>query len=619
MTSSPRRALALLLVVPLLGLTACTADDGLDEAIGELTEALSAHDLSAIPGADDELVAPLADYPLEVTAGEATRDGDRAEVPLAFAWEIEGRAWTYAQTATLVREDDAWEVEGYPSLVADGLAEGETIEVRRSFADRAPILGADDEEIVAEREVTRYGLDKSWISADEVASSARAVAEAVGVDADEFVARAEQMGELAFVEAIVLRPEDAADRVPDDFSDIPGANAIEDTMLLAPTRAFARGILGSVGEATAEIIEGSEGAVREGDRVGLGGLQAAYDAQLRGAPAIAVEAVACEEDEPCVDEDRRALVEWDAEEGEPLRTSLDVGLQKRADAVLADQPGTTALVAIRPSTGEILALADGPDGDIANAAATGQYPPGSTFKIATALALLRAGATPDDAVTCADRIEVDGYAFRNHDEYPDAFTGEITLREAVAHSCNTALIGERDAIDGSALESAAAALGIGLDAEAGLPVFTGSIPEPESETELAADMIGQGRVLASPLAMATAAASVAAGKTVTPVLVAGEGSGAEPAEPLTADEAETLRGLMRAVVTDGSATFLDDVDPAVGAKTGTAEHGEADDDGRLARHGWMIATQGDLAVAVFVEDATSGAEDAGPILKDFLR
>jgi cell division protein FtsI/penicillin-binding protein 2 len=74
---------------------------------------------------------------------------------------------------------------------------------------------------------------------------------------------------------------------------------------------------------------------------------------------------------------------------------------------------------------------------------------------------------------------------------------------------------------------------------------------------------------------------------------------------------------MRAVVTDGSASFLADVPgPAVAAKTGTAEYGTALP---LRTHAWMIAAQGDLAVAVLVADGVSGSRTAGPLVERLLR
>jgi cell division protein FtsI/penicillin-binding protein 2 len=96
-----------------------------------------------------------------------------------------------------------------------------------------------------------------------------------------------------------------------------------------------------------------------------------------------------------------------------------------------------------------------------------------------------------------------------------------------------------------------------------------------------------------------------------------QASDVDPAQPLTQEEAAALRDMMRAVVTEGTGSFLADVpgDP-VGAKTGTAEFGTDDPP---STHAWMIATQGDLAVAVFVEEGKSGSQTAGPILEEFLR
>ena len=163
----------------------------------------------------------------------------------------------------------------------------------------------------------------------------------------------------------------------------------------------------------------------------------------------------------------------------------------------------------------------------------------------------------------------------------------------------------------------AASLGLGLEYETGVPAFGGSVPAAAGGTEHAASMIGQGKVLASPLAMSTVAASVAAGQTVSPRIIEGVGTAPEGVlTPLTADEAGQLRAMMRAAVEHGSATFLVAVPgEPVEAKTGTAEYG-SDDPPRT--HGWMIAIQGDLAVAVFVEDAESGSHMAGPLLKEFI-
>ncbi len=610
-------------------LTACSGpeDDGLDDAASALASALAGQSLDGVTltdpaaaGSFAELVEPLTEYEVTVDAQEVTRaeDGGAASVELAWSWTIEDHEWAYTTTAELVEQEDdgGWAVTWQPDVLAPGLTEGARLEVSRTLPERADVLGADGEVIVTERPVGRYGLDKTLVEAEEVGERAEEVAEALGIDPAAFRERAEAMGPRAFVEAIVLRPEDAED-VGEDFADIPGARVVEDAIPLAPTREFARELLGRVGPATAEVVEASEGRVRAGDEVGLSGLQAAFEDQLRGTPDIAVAAVDAADT-------RRTLFEGEGTEPEDLRLTLDVGVQQTAEEVLYSSEDTegsaSAIVALRPSTGEVLAAANGPGNEGLNAATAGQYAPGSTFKVVTSLALLRAGLAPDDAVTCSETLTVDGREFTNYDDYPASALGEVPFRTALAHSCNTALMDQRDLLEDGDLAAAAEALGIGVERELGFPAYLGQVPEPESETERAASLIGQGRVLASPLAMATVAASVQAGHAVLPQLVADAApESAEPAQPLTEEEAEQLRELMRGVVTEGSGIALDDVpgEPVL-AKTGTAEYGNPDDDGAHETHTWMIAAQGDLAVAVLVETGVSGAQTAGPILEELL-
>lgn len=117
------------------------------------------------------------------------------------------------------------------------------------------------------------------------------------------------------------------------------------------------------------------------------------------------------------------------------------------------------------------------------------------------------------------------------------------------------------------------------------------------------------------MAMAAVVASVASGETVIPHLVEGTVATSK-AKPLTRQEAKQLRSMMRGVVSEGSGRVLGSLaGPPVMAKTGTAEYGTSKP---LKTHAWMIAAQGDLAVAVFVNDGKSGSSTAGPLLRTFL-
>jgi cell division protein FtsI/penicillin-binding protein 2 len=343
----------------------------------------------------------------------------------------------------------------------------------------------------------------------------------------------------------------------------------------------------------------------------LSGLQLRYDEQLAGTKGIEVAAV----DETG---ERRVIFTDGPVDGSPLRTTLDHTLQLKAERALAGQTAVSALVALRPSDGAILVAANGPANDGLNAATFGQYAPGSTFKIVSTLALLRSGLTPESAVDCPASVVVDGKRFENYDDYPPTELGRITLRDAVANSCNTAFVGAHGRVKDGVLAGAAESLGLGRDFDLGFPAYFGQVPPPSGETEAAADLIGQGQVLASPMTMAAVAGSVVAGHTVVPHLLEGYSPDAEQAEPLTKAEVEALRGVMRAVVTEGSGRILADVPGVLGAKTGTAEYGKPRPDGSLPTHAWMVATTADLAVAVFVEAGESGSGTAGPILRAFL-
>ena len=157
---------------------------------------------------------------------------------------------------------------------------------------------------------------------------------------------------------------------------------------------------------------------------------------------------------------------------------------------------------------------------------------------------------------------------------------------------------------------------MGTDYDVGFPAYFGSVPTGGNSNARAEAIFGQGKDQVSPMAMALVAASVEAGRTVLPTLLADQKPKPQGA-PLTKAEATSLKQLMRGVVTEGSGRRLAGLDgPDVIAKTGTAEYG-----GKTPpkTHAWMIAAQGDLAVAVYVENGDSGSGTAGPLLEAFLR
>ncbi len=627
------RALAVTVLALALGAAGCTGDSGGDgpegpdpqAALTALASGLTAKDLSKVTFTDatatsaqasyDKIVTALGDTTPAVDTGEVqeAEQGETATATLHWAWDLTSATWEYDAPVTLHLSDDGeqWQVAWAPSVVEPTLEEGDALDVSSVLADRGDILGAGGQPIVTERPVSRVGIDKPSLEGADPAGSARALAGLVGIDPGPYVKAVQAAGAQAFVEAIVFRREELPAAVTDGVKAIPGARIIAGNLPLAPTRDFAAALLGRVGEVTAELIA-EHPEYHPGDLAGLSGLEARYDERLRGTPGVNVVAVP---DQGAV----RELFRTEATPGDPLVLSLDVDLETKAEQLLAGVGPASALVAIRPSTGELLAAANGAGTGGQNLATFGQAAPGSTFKIVSTLALLRAGLTPDTVVPCPRTIVVDGKQFKNYSDYPSSALGDIPLRTAVAHSCNTSFISQATKLSGTNLFDAGVSLGIGLDHDLGFPAYFGKTdPDTASETGAAAQLIGQGTMLASPMVMATVIASVQQGSLVVPRLVEGvDVTAPEGAQPLAEGEVSALQQMLRGVVTDGSGRGLVDVPgPPVIAKTGTAEFGTGTD---LQTHAWMIAAQGDLAVCVYVDVGDSGSETAGPILEAFLR
>lgn len=633
MTTRPRAAAATALTLVLaLGAAACSGDPEEDEppgpdaqdALTALASGLTAQDLSKVTftpetattaqASYDEVTAQLgdADRTVETAGVEVGEDGQSATGTLRWTWDLGAAPWSYEAPVgfTLSADGEQWQAAWDPTVVEPSLAAGEALDASTVLADRGDILGAGGQAIVTERAVARVGIDKTQLQGADPAASAQALAQLVGIAPGPFTKTVTAAGAQAFVEAITFRREELPAAVETGVPTIAGARILAAELPLGPTKDFAAPIIGRVGPVTAELVEENPD-YRPGDLAGLSGLEQRYDERLRGTPGVLVQAVP-EQGAP------RELFRSDATPGDPLVLSMDVGLQQQAEQLLAGTGPASALVALRPSTGEILAAANGPGTGGTNLATYGQAAPGSTFKIVTTLALLRAGLTPASTVPCTPTITVDGKEFGNYSDYPSSALGDVSLETAVANSCNTAFISQAPTLQGTALFDAGVSLGVGLDHDLGFPAYFGSTEPDATETGAAAQLIGQGTVLASPMVMATVIASVQQGSVVVPRLVEGIAvSAPDGAAPLTEAEAGALRQVLRAVVTDGSGRALADVPgPPVIAKTGTAEFGSGAD---LQTHAWMVAAQGDLAVCVYVDVGASGSRTAGPLLEAFLR
>ncbi len=178
---------------------------------------------------------------------------------------------------------------------------------------------------------------------------------------------------------------------------VPGIVLRDETLALSPSHDFARSLLGTVGPVTKEIVDASKGRYIAGDITGLGGLEQEFDSTIGGTPGFEIDVI-----HPASQIGTKVptvLKVQPAVDGTPLQTTLDVRVETAADTALqtvTDQP--TALVAVRISTGQVIAVANGPSGGGFDTALLGAVPPGSAFKIVTTTALLEKGFNVNTSV-----------------------------------------------------------------------------------------------------------------------------------------------------------------------------------------------------------------------------
>lgn len=587
--------------------------------VSEFATAYAQRDLVGIPMSTDDVperfataIEGLGDAEVSTTPGTVTIDDAGATSDLDVTWTFPGDfEWAYTTRVDLARtgaDERIWEVEWTPATLHPQLAAGERLSASRRQPTRGDIVDADGDPIVIHRPVVDVYVQPSRV--EDLEKLTADLDDLLDIDGPALAERVEEASDDALVPVITLREDDYV-AVEDELYPLPGTVFRRSDQPLAPTREFARAFLGSVGEVTAEQLEEQGGRYQPGDVVGRSGLQRALDGRLRGAAGLLVEAVTDGDDG---EDERRVLHEVEAEDGRDVSITLRERVQRAADDALGDVNRPSALIAIDVPSGDVVAIANGPGADF-DIATSGQYPPGSTFKVVTATRLLADGLAPDDTVPCPGTATIDGRDFGNAE---DAQLGDVPFATAFAQSCNTAFVElSRELEPGDLGTTAEERFGIGTRSDLGIGAYAGQVPAEDSVVEVAAASIGQGAVLVSPLIAADVAATVARGNWLEPrVLLEPAADEQQAGDDLP--DAGVLRELTRAVVTEGSGTAVAGVNgPAVHAKTGTAEYGEEDPP---RTHAWFIGYQDDLAFSVLVAETADsfGGQVAAPIAADFL-
>ena len=536
-------------------------------------------------------------------AGPIQRDGDRAQVPFTAEADVPGLGtWSYRGQLPMARADGRWRVEWMPTVLHPRFAAGSQFSATRMWPERAPILGADGTPLVAMSDVSVVGLQPGRIQNQaELEASLQSL---LGVSPAEVKAALAQpwVRPEYFVPIKEVRSDRFATLRP-QLEPIPGVFFQRGRGRVAPTDTFAAHVLGSVGEVTAERLTDLGHPYVVGDRVGLSGIEGGHERRLAGTPSGEIQ---LKDAAGRVD----VLHRFDGTPPQPVRLTLDRSVQLAADQALDGVTQPAAIVAVDAATGEIRAVASRPLNEEFNRALAGRYPPGSTFKIVTAAALLGAGVQPGESVACPAQVNVGGRVFVN---FESGALGSIPFTTAFAQSCNTAFAGLSTRLAGGGLAQAASGFGFGTTFDIGLPVAGGQFPAPADAAELAAASIGQGRVVASPVHLASVAAAVSSGTWRAPRLMGDTAPG--EAKPLDPAVAGTLRSLMASVVREGTGTAVARPGQEIAGKSGTAEFGTGDPP---PTHAWFVGFRGSLAFAVLVEGGGVGGRVAAPIGGRFL-
>ncbi|HTR94091.1 MAG TPA: penicillin-binding transpeptidase domain-containing protein [Trebonia sp.] len=319
-------------------------------------------------------------------------------------------------------------------------------------------------------------------------------------------------------------------------------------------------------------------------------------------------------------------VEIQAKSGKPVPNSqaiivspgnyptLGTTIDAKAEALARKAVGMhkqSSMVVIQPSTGKILAIAN--NAGFNDFALTADVAPGSTMKIITSTALFNKGMTPQTAVACPAAYTVTGITY--HNDQGETLPAGTPFQTDFAQSCNNAFSTQWPQLSGKLASTAKTYYGLNQKWNIGIGNLSASYfnaPASASGSELAQEAFGEGQLVASPIAMASVAATVATGTFKQPYLRLGTKQVTATSLPAKTDR--YLKQVMRAVVTSGTAAGLG-FGPTVYAKTGTA-----DIQGQDQPNSWLVAfdTSKDVAVACLVVNAGYGAQFAGPEAASFL-
>ncbi len=505
----------------------------------------------------------------------------------ALDWQLpKDRALKYDTSLTLNKVNGEWLIRWQPTALHPKLGANQHLELRAVNAQRASVVSSDGAEILAPGTVYRILVDLNQVT--DRAATARAISQALATanQQDETVLTIDAATLTKDLEAaegtysVTTVNQQAGMGIQEQLAGEPGVTFNEEAALVSKDPSFAPDIISRVAALVNEDLEGANGW------------------------QVAV----VTHDGALVDD----VVYHEPKAAPAVEVSLDHNVQLAAEEAVNKRPEMKAMiVAMRASTGEILAVAQtdkaDEDGDLA---LSGQFPPGSTFKIITATAGIEdKGLTPTSIVPCPGTMNLYGRTVTNYNSFG---LGEVPLSQAFARSCNTTFADISTQLEPGELQRVGKQFGLGIDYDVpGLTTITGSVPEGETPLDRTEAGYGQGLTLVSPFGLALASATAARGSTPTPTLVSGfETTQNETSEAPPPEAIEHLRTLMSAVTDPGGTASGMQASGKIFAKTGEAEI-------TGGSHAWFTGYRDDIAFATLIV-LGGGSESAVGITDSFF-
>jgi hypothetical protein len=490
---------------------------------------------------------------------------DTGTVAYRFTWHLpKNRTWSYDGQLKMARDEGHWEVRWATTGLHPQLGEHQTFALRADPPRRASVNALGGSDVLAPGYVYHYTLDASQ-AGPALIGTVHAIVDVLRPFNDALndpQLLAEQASSATQpVDLATLHPDDN-DKVFPAIGRLPGIVVTPQAAILPTDPHFAPAVMGQVKKAVMDQLDGQAGW--RVVSVNQNGVDVAVLHEVEGSPAPSVS------------------------------ITLDRVVQNAAQRAVDNKGGKAMIVVIKPSTGEILAIAQNGGADADGLPATnGLFPPGSTFKMVTAGAALdRDMVTPNSMLGCPGHVDIGHRTIPNYGGFD---LGVVSLSRAFASSCNTTFAELSSKMPPRGLTQTATRYGIGLDYTMdGISTVTGSVPPTVDLAERTEDGFGQGKVLASPFGMALVAATVAAGKTPVPQLIAGRPTTVEGDDtPISPKMVDALRPMMRLVVTNGTAKEISGCCGEIYAKTGEAEFPGGS-------HSWFAGYRGDLAFAALI-------------------